>query len=275
MRHIKLILFTFLASLYFLTMAGHPTTSMGVSAVLTATSVIDEGNFSLEEPTLETGIGVDGKYYPYEGLAFILVVSFFAALSKMFGTVPNGIFFTNHILTSIACIILFLIGRELKYSIKTSILLALIYGVGTMAWVHSRYLMPEPLTTVVYLAAFLFLLKYRRVRHVTWLLSCGFFTGCALIVRPDAPLFIIVIVSGIIVLFYNDYRDGKKTLTILLRDGLIFLSPLFFFFAIYAYYNYARFGDILELGYATKAQEIPESRRGYGEIRIHSLADTL
>ncbi|UCE19887.1 MAG: hypothetical protein JSV84_05970 [Gemmatimonadota bacterium] len=275
MSRSELILFIFLASLYLLTAAGYPTTSMGVSALLTATSVIEEGTFALEEPTLETGIGVDGKYYSYEGLAFLLVVSFFAALSKLLGMFPNGVFFTNSILTSLACVILFLIGRELKYSIKTSILMTLIYGVGTMAWVHSRYLMPEPLTTIVYLTAFLFLLKYRKMRKGTWLFLCGCFTGFALIVRPDAPLFILVIVSGILVLFYNDYREGKKTLIILLRDGLIFISPLLVFFALYAYYNYARFGDILELGYATKAQEVGTIEGEGKGIGIKGFGDTI
>ena len=275
MRHIKLILFIFLASLYFLTMAGHPTTSMGISAVLVATSVTEQGDFALDEPTLETGVGVDGKYYTYEGLAFVLIVSFFTALSKLLGFTPNGVFFTNNILTSLACIILFLIGRELKYSVKTSILLALIYGIGTMAWVHSRYLMPEPLTTVVYLTAFLFLLKYRKTRKVTWLFLCGCLTGFALIVRPDAPLFIIAIVFGTLWSFYDDYRKQRKTLTVLLREGLTFLLPLFFFFAVYAYYNYERFGNVFELGYATKAQEVSESGRRYGEMRIKSFGDTL
>ena len=272
---IKLTLFIFLASLYLLTTAGYPTTSMGISALLTAMSVIEEGDFALEEPTSETGVGVDGKYYTYEGLAFILVVSFFTALSKLLGIFPNGVFFTNHILTSLACIILFLIGRELKYSVKTSILLALIYGIGTMAWVHSRYLMPEPLTTVVYLTAFLFLLKYRKTRKVTWLFLCGCLTGFALIVRPDAPLFIIAIVFGTLWSFYDDYRKQRKTLTVLLREGLTFLLPLFFFFAVYAYYNYERFGNVFELGYATKAQEVSESGRRYGEMRIKSFGDTL
>ncbi|UCE19897.1 MAG: glycosyltransferase family 39 protein [Gemmatimonadota bacterium] len=273
--NVQLLIFMFLVSLYLLFTPGYPPTSMGVSALLTALSLVDEGNFSIEEPTLETGIGKDGKYYTYEGLAFVLVVSFFTALSKVFGMFPSGVLFVNPILTAIACIILFHLGRELKYTMKTSVALALVYGIGTMAWVHARYLMPEPLTTVVYLTSFLFFLKYRDKRKKKWLFLCGCFTGLALIVRPDAPLFIIVIVLGILALFYRDYRDKKRALIVIMREAFIFLTPLLFFFAVYAYYNYARFGSFFELGYATKAQKVAETGGEGKGFRIRSFRFTL
>ena len=61
--NVQLFIFLFLASLYIITTAGYPSTSMGVSALATAISLIEEGDFALDEPTLETGVGKDGKYY--------------------------------------------------------------------------------------------------------------------------------------------------------------------------------------------------------------------
>ena len=260
---IHIILFFFLASLYMITMTGDPTTSMGVSAYETAESIVENGDFSLEKPTLETGIGKDGRYYTYEGLAFILVVTFFYSIGNLLGAdTVKFVWLTNQIITATACVMLFLIAREVKYSKKTSLLLSLVYGIGTMAWVHSRFLMPEPFTTLVYLAAFLFLLRYKNRKESKWLFLCGCFTGLAIIVRPDAPFFIFGILIGMVVLLYRDHRASKRQLGAIVKKGLIFLAPLIFFFAIFAYYNYARFGDVFELGYATKAQEVAESKEG-------------
>ena len=248
---------------------------MGVSALLTAISVVENGDFALEEPTLETGVGKDNKYYTYEGLAFVLAVSYFTALFKLLGMFPDGVLFTNSILTSIACIILFLVGRELRYSIKSSVLLALIYGIGTMALVHSRFLMPEPLTTLVYLAAFLFLLKYKKRKRAEWLFLCGCFTGLALIVRPDAPLFMFGMIVAVIWLIYVRCRDERKSWSAIVREGVLFLTPLVLFFGIYAYYNYARFGSVFELGYSTKAQLEVDSGESHSPVRVKSITGTL
>ncbi|UCE19701.1 MAG: glycosyltransferase family 39 protein [Gemmatimonadota bacterium] len=271
----QVMLFVFLASLYMLMAAGYPATSMGVTAALTAKSFVEEGNLSLEKATLETGIGKDGKYYTYEGLAFILAVTIFAAISKLLGMSPNGVLFTNQILTALACLILFYVSREFKYSKKVSLVLSLIYGIGTMALVHSRYLMPEPLTTLVYLTAFLFLLKYKNKNKVTWLFLCGCFTGLSIIVRPDAPLFILGMIVGVVVVFYTQYRDGRKKLDAIVREGVLFLTPLVFFFGVYAYYNHARFGNIFESGYSTKGRQELDSKGYESPFRVRSMTDTL
>ena len=262
-NNIPFLLFLFLTSMYMITMTGDPATSMGVSVYETAESLVEEGDFALEKHTLETGIGKDGRYYIYLGLTFVLIVVLFYFTGDVLGAdTVKFVWLTNQILTATACVVLYLVGRELKFSKKTSLILSLIYGIGTMAWVHSRFLMPEPLTTVVYLAAFLFLLRYKNKKEGKWLLLCACCTGLSIIVRPEAPLFISGILIGIVVLFYREYQEGNRNLGSLMKEGLIFVAPLIFFFAIYAYYNFARFGNVFELGYATKAQEVAESGGG-------------
>ena len=271
---VQLFIFLFLASLYIITTAGYPTTSMGVSAVFTAISLIEEGDFALDEPTLETGVGKDGKYYCYEGLAFILIVSFFYAFSILIGLGTNGFIFTNQIITPIACVILFLLGKELKYSTKTSIILTLTYGIGTMAWVHSRFLMPEPLTTVLYLTAFLFLLRFKNTKNEKWSFLCGCFTGLSLLVRPDAPLFALSIGAGVFMVLYSFYRQKNKDLWCTVRAVILFVVPLILFSCVNAFYNYTRFGDFLEFGYSTKVQEVTgsdEGLRGYSLFGISMM----
>ena len=265
--NVHLLLFVFLASLYLMNTTGYLTTSMCVSAYKTAESIIEDGDFALDRPSLETGVGKDGRYYNYGGLVYLLVAACFFGLFTFLGR-PDWIPFTNSIVTPIASVILYLVCRELKYSKKTSILLALVYGVGTMALVHATYLMPEPLTTIVYLAAFLFLLKYKNRYKRRWLFLCSCCTGLGLIVRPDAPLFILGIAVGVLLLFYRKYRDKKRAFRIIIEEGLVFLTPLILFFIIYAYYNYARFGDLFELGYSTKAQAVNEGGQKIKAFRI-------
>ena len=236
---IPLTIFLFLSSFYMLITPGYFTTSMGRTAYLTAVSIYQDGDFALDEPTLETGVGKDGKYYTYEGLAFILittVVFYGIMLVRIHG---GMLLITNQIFTAMACSLLYVCARELKYSKKTSILLSLVYGLATMALVHSRYLMPEPLTTVLYITAFLFLIKYKNRKKSKWLFLCGCANGFLLIVRPEAPLFIAAILVGILILFYRNYREKKKELIKFVKEGLIFLLPLLFFFAGFAYFNYA------------------------------------
>ncbi|UCE19890.1 MAG: glycosyltransferase family 39 protein [Gemmatimonadota bacterium] len=272
--NVHLLLFVFLSGVYLMNTTGYLTTSMCVSAYKTAESIIEDGDFALERPRLETGIGKDGKYYNYGGLAYLLVVTGFFAFFTFLGR-PDWIPFTNSLVTPLACLILYLVGRELKYSKKTSILLALVYGIGTMAFVHSTYLMPEPLTTVVFLTAVLFLLKYKNTNRRKWLLLCACCTGLALIVRPDAPFFIFGMAIGVLVLLYRKYRDKKRELWPIVNEGLVFLIPLLLFFAIYAYYNYARFGSIFELGYTTKAETVLENSEEHSGHRVKSMSKTL
>lgn len=275
-RQYELLLFIFLTSFYLLTAVGYVSTSMGVTAYETAKSLVEEGDLALNQPTLETGIGKDGKYYTYEGLGFILIVTIFFTVTRFFGVHPSqwGIF-TNQILTPIACVLLYLLGRELKYSKKTSTLLALIYGIGTMAWAHARYLMPEPLTTVVYLAAFLSLLKYKNRRQSKWLILCSCLTGLTLMIRSDAPLFVFGMSIGVLILLYGEYRKNAGEFQSVLRKGLLFITPLILCSGIYVYYNYARFGDIFELGYSTKAEVVEESVGGEKAHEIVGIGDSL
>jgi hypothetical protein len=128
--------------------------------------------------------------------------------------------------------------------------------------------MPEPLTAVVYLAAFLFLLKYKNLQQRRWLLWAGCLAGVSLLVRSDAPVFVLGLSVGLSMLLLGEYRKSPGTIRHLMLNGLVFVLPIVIFIAIYAYYNYARFGDVLELGYSTKAEIVTEAT---GEVKAHTV----
>ncbi|MBL7075310.1 hypothetical protein ISS37_08760 [candidate division KSB1 bacterium] len=131
-------------------------------------------------------------------------------------------------------------------------MLAFVYGAGTMAFVHSKYMLPEPLFSVAFLSAVLFLFKYRKLRKVQYLLLSGCFAGVTILIRADAVLFIFGMSIGVAATLLKNYRTGNSSLTALIREVFFFVVPLLFFFSVFFYYNYSRFGNILETGYTLK-----------------------
>jgi 4-amino-4-deoxy-L-arabinose transferase-like glycosyltransferase len=260
---LHLSLFLFLFCLYALTTSGHFSTSMGVSVYQVSESLLREGDISLTEEEVKTNefrIGKDGNYYCYESLGSIITPIPFIMVSHIFGvTSGQGVWrivlLTNSILTAFSALVLYALGRELKYSRKTSFLLSLIYGLGTMAWAHTRFLMPDPLASLVYLVTFLFLLRYKRTGRIRELLLTGLWAGLALHCRPDAFLFVLAICVGVVLLLRRQWREKEQSLSVVARRAVIFVLPILVFVCLWGYYNYHRFGSVLETGYTVSVEE--------------------
>ncbi len=246
---IGVLIVIFFISIYILAMNGRFSTSMDVEVYKAAKSVVETGSFGLQEKTMASKIGKDGKNYVVEGLGVILSGVPFVYLSKFVG-IPSGrlVVLMNQLLTPLVCLLIFLLGKELKYSLKTSVLLSFIYGLGTMAFVHSKYMFPEPLTSIAFLSSLLFLFKYRKSKRNLFLFIAGSFTGFTLIIRPDSFIFMFCMLIALAMLFYQDKKQGQS-FSLLIKQAILLLIPLVFFFILFSYYNYLRFGNILETGY--------------------------
>lgn len=246
---ISVLIVVFFLSVYILAMNGRFSTSMDVEVYKAAKSVVETGNLGLQEKTMASKVGKDGKNYVVEGLGVILSGVPFVYLSKIIG-IPSGrlVVLMNQLLTPIVCLLIFLLGKELKYSLKTSVLLSFVYGLGTMAFVHSKYMFPEPFTSISFLSSLLFLFKYRKSKRNLFLFVAGSFTGFTLIIRPDSFIFMFCMLIGLAMLFYQDQKQGQS-FSLLMKQAILFLIPLVFFFILFSYYNYLRFGNILETGY--------------------------
>ena len=252
---IFLVLFT--ASLYVLITPGHLTTSMDVTAHRTAMNLIVTGQLGFQERiTHELAQGKDGKYYSYEGLLVMLAPVPLILLSQVFGSFAGTLaYVTNAIMTAFVSLLLLLVAREMGYSIRNSLFLVLAYSFGTQAFVHTKFLMPDPLASLVFLSIFLCFLKFEKRGDRKWLLYMGGLCGAAAHVRPDSFLFIIGILVGLFLIIKKDFEKGKKSFQTTLSDITVFVIPVFIFLILFAFYNYLRFGSILETGYTKVVEE--------------------
>ena len=108
--------------------------------------------------------GVDGSVYSKKGLAQSL---FAVPLYRLAMHLPGvGLLQTvsllNALVTAAAACVLYLYGRRLAYSVRASVLLSLIFGLATSAWVYARYLFSEPLSGALLVLAAYFLLAFRQ-----------------------------------------------------------------------------------------------------------------
>ncbi len=255
LRYFLLVFFLF--SIYCLTTPGHLTTSMDVTAYYTAMNLLGHGRLGFgEQVTHEVVQGTDGRYYSYEGLLVMLAPIPLAVLSSLLGVAKGMLtLLTNGLLTALAALLLLIVAREFGYSLKTSLVLALVYGLGTQAFVHAKYLMPDPLASLVFLLLFLYFVKYHKGGQRKWLVLTGIMCGAAIHVRLDSFLFILAIGIGLVVTARQRMKKGEKHSREMMLDIISFSLPILFFLAIFALYNYLRFGSILETGYTRIMEE--------------------
>ena len=194
--------------------------------------------------------GKDGKHYCTEGPIVILSAVPFFYVSRLFGNESGmTIVLMNQFLTSVVCLLIYIFGRQFGYSRRSSLLLTAIYGLGTMAFVHSKYLFPEPITSIFYLCALLFLFKYKNNKRIKLLILTGIFTGATLLLRPDSIFFILGITGAVVILNAKDARWQFRHLYSFLKRLTPFFIPVLFFLILFALYNYLRFGSFFEAGY--------------------------
>lgn len=271
-------LFLLCVSVYVLISPGHLTTSMDRTAYYTATNFVNTGTWGFSERiTHEVAQGKDGKFYSYEGLFVMLSPVPLVLISQALGVAAGKLaFLTNGIITAFVSLLLLLVAREMGYSIRTSLLLALVYGFGTQAFVHTKFLMPDPLASCVFLAIFLFFLKYNKYGQRKWLVWTGALCGAAANVRPDSFIFVGAVIVGIVFTFKDTYFKKKREYKKLFSDLLAFGLPIVLFLSIFAVYNYSRFGSIMETGYTKIAEERGlATSKLLGDFRIGKLLSGL
>jgi hypothetical protein len=116
--------------------------------------------------------GLLAGLYPPEAASFVL-----RAVASWF----------NPLLTALVAALLFLAGRRLGYGQRASTGAALLYGLATMAWPHSKTFFAEPLVSALIVGAFLILIG-ERGRRPGWLLLAGLLAGLTAAVKIQAVI---------------------------------------------------------------------------------------
>ena len=118
------------------------------------------------------------------------VISFFSSTTQAF-------------VTALTCSFLFRFARRLAYSIRTSVLLTLLYGVGTMAWEYSKGGSSEPSVSLTILLSLYCLNLFKDTGGGRYLLFAGLSIGFAMVARfyniitlPALLIYLLMIIHG-------------------------------------------------------------------------------
>lgn len=150
-----------------------------------------------------------------------------------------------------------------------SLLTAILFGCGTMAWVHSKTYFSEPLAALCALSAFFLLYKGLRERRPVLPLLAGTLAGYGVLTRLDTILTIPGFLLLIVLENWTAFRQqiGEKTADISQffraqyssRDSLrafSFFVPIVLILLVIAVLNKMRFGDFLATGYEDQAHGV-------------------
>lgn len=255
-RFILLNLFLVILSIYLLTASGININQSDVSIarIEVAKSIIEKLDITVPPGT---GIrGKDGKEYSSFSIGSVLVVLPFYMIGKITGIPPtNFITVINQIVGAATVVLIFLFSHSLGYSKRSSLYVAFIYGLATMAWYYSKDPGDHALETFSILFSVYSMCQYHFLNKRPHLLVSALLLGLACTIRPTSLL----IIPPLFLLNYLLYRRVsacKQTLKAVINDIALFFIVLLPFAGLVFWYNYSRFGSVFETGHALMAKRL-------------------
>jgi len=266
-------IFLFLATVYLATYGGHLYTGDGIEMERTAESLILRGDLAVE-PGVDGHVwgypGADGRRYSPYALGLSVVEAPFIGVAHLIGRTlglaempDRKVLWTlvtsvNVLVTAAAGALLFLFLRGVGEGKRSSAGTALIYGLGTMAWVYSKHDFAEPLAGLALLGAAHFLLRAGRNGDDRSLLLAGAFNGFGFFTKYQ----MVILTPALLFVILRDprYRSGGGA-ALARRVALFLVAGLPFGLANLAV-NHARFGMWLQTGYANQGEIVA----GWGHV---------
>lgn len=249
---VALALFLVLLGVYLLTTGGHfYATDEETMFALTESIVLDH--------SLALNAGAPGApplYSQYGPGQSVVAIPFYAAGETLVRLFPPeaypwltrvAVSWLNPIVTASSVALVFLAAAQLGYGQRAAIGVALAYGLGTMAWPHSKTFFAEPLTALALFGALVALLCAVRARHTgehvaRWFVLSGLAAGFAPAVKIQASLALPLLGLYALALVWQ-WRGSRLTLLVCWGAGA--LLPL----ALLGWYQATLFGSPLRSGY--------------------------
>jgi hypothetical protein len=194
--------------------------------------------------------GVRGEVYSGSGIgSAVLAVPFYIG-AKIIGVSPeNAIAIMHPLFGAATVVIIFLFSISLNYSRRASLLVAVFYGLGTMAWPMGKQPFDNVIETFFVLLAVYLIYLYSVHGKIPHLLCSAFSLGFAFITRYTSVLVVAPLIIFII-LYYSKQSALKQNMRHIARDVLLFSLVFLPFFCFVLWYNYYRFGSLFETGYS-------------------------
>jgi len=255
-----LALFLFLFAVYLLTYTPRINSSDGIAMFATAENLVRRGALDIEQirwMDLQQGTyGLDGLLYSRKGIGLpiaLLPLTWLGLMTPWFGTVSVSQLF-NAIITALTGVLLLAYAQLLSFSRRTGIIIALTFGLATLAWTYAKSLFSDPFSGFLLLGAALLLLKYKHHLNTTptrpdftllYPFLAGLLLGWNVTTRYAEVLF--VPVFGLLFLYYlrNTFNNLRFTLYVLAA----FLIPIVLIGLSLLAFNISRYGDPFNTGY--------------------------
>lgn len=285
--------FLLLLSIYMLTHGADLFISDGIVMYRTTEAMVDRHSLALEHDPLLPQIvpGRDGEYYSKYGIGqplaatvpFVLAQQVMPiAFPYMYDKAFENYFVTmfSQFVTAITGAAMFLLAYRLGNGLRLSIILALIWGLCTMAWPYSKTFFSEPLFTGCLVVTALGLLGYHQASgrwRFGWLALAGFALGYAMLTRIGGAVLLPAILAYALWATASHpegaplrwiwqrvrgRQDGEEIWPSRWRSHaagalLAFGLPLAICLAVLLWHNWARFGSPLNNGYTDESFSTP------------------
>lgn len=214
--------------------------------------------------------GQDGQVYSKKGPApaFLAVPWYFLLLSisKLnigLGLV-QGTLLWNGLVTAVTAALLWFTARRLGYSDWVGIVLAMLFGLCTIAWPYANHFFGEPLSALALLFAFYGILSYRNTGQMYWILYAG--CGAAVAMTTVVAHTLLVAILGLYLLTLFVYAPAvadtdtdtdeaavtppkRRTVARLGLAVTTYAGPILIAGLLLLWYNNVRFDNPFNTGY--------------------------
>jgi len=256
-RHNRVILFVlvFFTSTYLLTASGINLlrTDAGELRFEVTKSIVE--NFDVTVSPGEGVQGTDGRYYSWLGIgSAVLAVPFYIA-GKFMGFPATAVYLMNPFFAAATAVLVLLFCISLGYSERSSLLVTICYGVGTIAWPYAKHPFDNIVETFFVLSSVYCMYLYSTNKKTLYILCSSSSLGLAFITRQTSLL---IIPALSILLLYPHFKSFAFTAMAksVDRGVSLFVVALLPFIGLIFWYDDYRFGSIFETGYSLIASRM-------------------
>ncbi len=256
------ILFCFFFSIYALTIYGELRFGDESQRYLEVQSIVERQSLviPLIPANMQIGVG-QHNYSQFEMGMTAMLVPFYVLGRTVADVVLTGdrdriptlfVNLMNPLITAFACVVLYGFSRALGIRDKTAILVALVFGLGTIAWAYSKGLYRENLQGLFLLLSVYAIYRSRQDGNAKWFWLSATALGYLVFIKLANAVMLPLFLAFLSIVIWEKpslsrTAPARRWIDLVVRVCL-FVLPAVVFLCIQGVVNAAKWGSFLELG---------------------------
>lgn len=252
-KAIALNLIIFILSLYMITASMIHHSDQSALRYDVTENVVEKHDLSVSNGN---GVqGKDGRYYSYYGLGSSALAVPFYVIGKVVGGASQPlIYFMQLMFGAVTVSVIFLFCVSLGYSLRSSLVAALFYGVGSMAWPLAKQPFEHVTETLFVVLSVYYLYQFSLRNKIIHLVLSAVCFGISLNIRLTSLLIVpSLFIVGVVPNSKCVYE--KKCIKTIAKHMFVYSLVVLPFVFLVFWYNYYRFGSIYETGFQLIARK--------------------